>query len=192
MSTSELYLDESSSSVESECESSGDIDDYELEVEEFDVGSASASNEASGKSWEDNTVAAATAVFPYSDEPIADIEWIEEYEREKESEKLHVEALKQRLDGTIAVSQWCKCGNCDTALLQNVYECQCCQEIPRCVDNLQSEDVLQDTGTPPSCVTHHPGFRVNCLEKWSLRMSASKYRTKICRRRYRQSGSEES
>ncbi|CAB3995603.1 Hypothetical predicted protein [Paramuricea clavata] len=106
MSTSELYLDESSSSVESECESRGDIDDYELEVEEFDVGSASASNEASGKSWEDNTVAAAAAVFPYSDEPIADIEWIEEYEREKESEKLHVEALKQRLDGTIAVSQW--------------------------------------------------------------------------------------
>jgi hypothetical protein len=51
-------------------------------VEEFEVGSASASNEASGKSWEDNTVA--TAAFPYSDEPIADIEWIEEYERKGE------------------------------------------------------------------------------------------------------------
>jgi hypothetical protein len=73
MSNYELYSDESSSSVEPERESRGDIDDYELEVEEFDVGSASASNEASGKSWEDNTVAAAAAVFPYSDEPIADI-----------------------------------------------------------------------------------------------------------------------
>ncbi|CAB3993634.1 Hypothetical predicted protein [Paramuricea clavata] len=156
MSTSELYSDESSS-VESERESHGDIDHYKLEVEEFDVGSASVSNEASGKSWEDNTVAAATAVFPYSDELIADIKWIEEYEREKESEKLHVEALKQRLDGTIAVSQWCKCGNCDMALLQNVYKCQCCQEIPRCINNLQSEDALQDTRTPPSSVTHHSG-----------------------------------
>ena len=75
-------------------------------------------------------------------------------------------------------------------LVQNVYECQCCQESQRCVDNLHSEDVSQDTGTPPSCVTHHPGFRINCLEKWSLRMAASKYRT-ISRRRYRQSGSEE-
>ena len=80
MSTSELYSDESSSSVESERELRSD--DYELEVEEFEVGSASASNEASGKSWEDNTVAA--AAFPYSDEPIADIEWIEEYERKGE------------------------------------------------------------------------------------------------------------
>jgi hypothetical protein len=82
MSTSELYSDESSSSVESERESRSDIDDYELEVEEFEVDSASAPNEASGKSWEDNTVA--TAAFPYSDEPIADIEWIEEYERKGE------------------------------------------------------------------------------------------------------------
>jgi hypothetical protein len=49
MSNYELYSDESSSSVEPERESRGDIDDYELEVEEFDVGSASASNEASGK-----------------------------------------------------------------------------------------------------------------------------------------------
>lgn len=58
------------------------------------------------------------------------------------------------------------------------------------LDNLQSEDVLADTGAPPSCVTHHPGFRINCLEKWSVRMVASKYRT-ISRRRYRRTGSEE-
>ena len=76
------------------------------------------------------------------------------------------------------------------ALIQNAYECQCCQEIQRCVDNLQSEDVLADTGASPSCVTHYPGFKINCLEKWSLRMAASKYRT-ISRRRYRRTGSEE-
>ena len=103
MSTSKLYSDGSSSSVESELD---DIDDYELEVEQFDVGSTSVSNEASEKSSKDNTVAAAAAIFPYSDEPIADKEWVEEYVREKESEKLHVEVLPQRLDDTVAVSQW--------------------------------------------------------------------------------------
>ena len=75
-------------------------------------------------------------------------------------------------------------------MLQNVYEAQCCQDIKKCIEELQSDEVLQDVETPPSCITHHPGFRVNCLEKWSLRLSASKYKTKD-RRRYRQSGSEE-
>ena len=71
----------------------------------------------------------------------------------------------------------CNCGNCDKGLIQNVYECQCCQEIWRCVDNIQSEDVLDHTGKPQSCVAHHSGFRITCLEKWSFRMAASKYRT---------------
>ena len=61
MSTSKLYSDESSSSVESELD---DIDDYELKVEQFDVGSISVSNEASEKSSKDS----------YSDEPIVDKE----------------------------------------------------------------------------------------------------------------------
>ena len=89
MVSSELYSDETCSSAHSECEY---IKDYELEVEQFDVGSTSPSNEASGKEWEDNTV--------------ADTEWVERYETERVKEKLHVEALQQRLDGRVAVSQW--------------------------------------------------------------------------------------
>ena len=77
----------------------------------------------------------------------------------------------------------CKCGNCDTSLLQNAYEAQCCQEIERCTETLCSDEVLQDVETPPTCVLYHPGFRINCLEKWSLKMAVTKYRTKE-RRRY--------
>ena len=101
MSSTEVYSDGTSSSVESELD---DIGEYELEVEEFRC--TSASNEASEKSSKDNAVAAAAAIYPYSDEPIADIEWVEEYLKEKESEKLHVEVLQQRLDDTVAASQW--------------------------------------------------------------------------------------
>ena len=60
MASSELYSDETCSSADSGHEY---IDDYELEVEQFDVGSTSPSNEASEKAWEDNTVAAAAAFF---------------------------------------------------------------------------------------------------------------------------------
>ncbi len=74
------------------------------------------------------------------------------------------------------------CNNCDTSLLQNTYEVQCCQEIDRRTKTLHSDDVLQDVETPPTCVLYHPGFRVNCLEKWSLRMSVVKYKTKNRRR----------
>ena len=59
MSTSEQYSDGTSSSVESEHDY---IEDYELEVEQFDVGSNLASNEASEQSSKDSTVAAAAVV----------------------------------------------------------------------------------------------------------------------------------
>ena len=102
MSTSEQYSD-GTSSVESEHDY---IEDYELEVEQFDVGSNSASNEASEQSSKDSTVAPAAVVLLYSDEPIADEELVEKYVREKESDKLHVEVLQQRLDDTVALNQW--------------------------------------------------------------------------------------
>ena len=57
-------------------------------------------------------------------------------------------------------------------MLQNIHEAQCCQDIEKCIEELQSDEVLQDVETPPSCITHHPGFRVNCLEKWWLRLSS--------------------
>ena len=40
------------------------------------------------------------------------------------------------------------------------------------------------------CITQHPGFRPVCLERWSLRMAAWKYKTKG-NERYRQQADEE-
>ena len=84
----------------------------------------------------------------------------------------------------------CKCGNCDVTLLENVPEAMCCQEIERCIESVCSDLVLQDVETPPCCVTLHPGFSAVCLEKWSLRLAACKYKTKDGHR-YQQSVLEE-
>ena len=98
--SSEVYSDETFSSNESEPDY---VDEYELEVEQFDVGATS--HETRGKASEDS-VATVASIFPYTDEPISDPEWAEKYEKEKEKEKLHVEALQQRLDGAVATSEW--------------------------------------------------------------------------------------
>lgn len=56
-----------------------------------------------------------------------------------------------------------------------------------------TDEVLDDPavlGTPPECITRHPGFSPICLERWSLRQVADKLRTRK-RKRYQQTGSEE-
>lgn len=73
--------------------------------------------------------------------------------------------------------------------MENAYEMQCCREIAACIDVLKSDDVLEDLETPPDCITYHPGFAVNCLEKWTLRLAASKYKRKD-RRKYSKTGSD--
>lgn len=58
---------------------------------------------------------------------------------------------------------------------------------------MSSELVLQDLPegtTTIKCITDHPGFKPVCLEKWSLRMAAEKFRTKT-KQRYQQTGTEE-
>ena len=86
----------------------------------------------------------------------------------------------------------CKCGNCSLDLLQNVSECNCCRELQACIDAMEMGEVLQDF--PPStkltCITEHPGFAPVCLQKWSLKQGAWKYKTKG-NRRYKQIKSEE-
>ena len=67
MSSSEICSDKTFSSNESEPDY---VDEYELEVEQFDVGSTSPSPEARGKVLEDS-VAAAASIFPYKCDPIA-------------------------------------------------------------------------------------------------------------------------
>ena len=53
-----------------------------------------------------------------------------------------------------------------------------------------SEDVLLEVETLLPCVTLHPGFRVICLERWTLKQAADRYKTKL-KKSYRQTGSEE-
>lgn len=44
--------------------------------------------------------------FPYSEEPLADQEWVKDYNQKvKETEELK-EQLVKRLDGTISTSEW--------------------------------------------------------------------------------------
>ena len=72
----------------------------------------------------------------------------------------------------------CNCGGCSSENLQNPNEFLCCVEIEECVECLSSEMVIEEVDTNPKCVTQHPGFGQVCLQKWSLRLAADKYKTK--------------
>ena len=93
---------------------------------------------------------------------------------------------------TIYFTCRCTCGNCSRELLTNISECYCCKEIEGCCEALTSDIVREDLveGQELACITQHPGFRPVCLEKWSLRLAASKYKTRD-RQRYKKTGSEE-
>lgn len=157
------------------------IRDYDIEVED---GFESANDSDSNESLEE---------MANADEPLADEEWLKRYNEEvKQNEELE-RMLQKRLDGTEHVDSWCSCGNCNRVLLQNLSECYCCNELDGCKEAMSSDVVLQDLpeGTTIKCITDHPGFKPVCLEKWSLRMAADKFRTKT-KQRYQQTGTEES
>jgi len=59
-----------------------------------------------------------------------------------------------------------------------------------CIEALNDEWVLQEFESAPQCITLHPAYNNTCLERWSLRLAAGKYRT-IDRKSYHQTGSEE-
>ncbi|XP_031560222.1 uncharacterized protein LOC116296353 [Actinia tenebrosa] len=128
-------------------------------------------------------------VGPYENEPLADEEWLKEYKRKKEIEDALRQKLQERIDGVDPCSNWCSCGNCNIDMLQNVYEAKCCRELDGCVEACHADSVLEETQTPPNCIILHPGFRPICLEKWALKQSASKYKTRD-KRRYNQIGKE--
>ena len=85
----------------------------------------------------------------------------------------------------------CQCGKCDTKNLTNISECYCCVELEGCQESLETEWVVQeiDSNDELKCVTDHPGFAPICLEKWSLRMAADRFKRKN-KQRYRQTESE--
>ena len=85
----------------------------------------------------------------------------------------------------------CDCGNCNIELLRNAKECNCCREIQGCIDALQDKQVLDAVGEKPlSCITQHPGFDAACLNRWSLSLAASQFKTRE-RKVYQRTGSEE-
>jgi len=126
---------------------------------------------------------------PYEDEPIATEEWLLEYKKRQETQVEFERKLQDRYDGKQLVNSWCKCGACSAENLQNPNEFQCCVEIEECMKCLSSEMVIEEVGTKPNCVTQHPGFSQVCLQKWSLRLAADKYKTRN-KTKYRQTGTE--
>ncbi|XP_046862629.1 uncharacterized protein LOC124456172 [Xenia sp. Carnegie-2017] len=92
------------------------------------------------------------------------------------------EKLGKRLDGSVKVDEWCQCGNCDVTLLVNNNECHCCFELDGCHEAMKSDEVISDLQAEgiinAKCIIQHPGFNSVCLEKWSLKMAASKLKTK--------------
>ncbi|CAB3983050.1 neurofibromin isoform X4 [Paramuricea clavata] len=135
------------------------------------------------------------AGLAYADEPLADDEWLQNYNRQ-ERERLELqEKLGRRLDGSVEVSEWCNCGNCDITLLTNNSECHCCFELEGCEEAMNREEVIQDLKAEgvqnAKCVTQHPGFNPVCLQKWSLKMAADRYKTKD-KSKYSQTSTENS
>ena len=72
-------------------------------------------------------------------------------------------------------------------------ECLCCYELKGCEEALKNEEVLEDLKAEGllgvKCITQHPGFSQVCLQKWSLKLAADKYKTKS-KSRYHQEGTE--
>ncbi|XP_068677072.1 uncharacterized protein [Montipora foliosa] len=132
-------------------------------------------------------------VAPHADDPLADEEWTANYEKKREADEELERKLKDRFHGKVEVSEWCKCSNCGITSLQNISECYCCSELEGCLESMKSDLVLQDLAPDATltCITKHPGFQAVCLQKWSLRLAAGKYKTKG-KQMYRQTGCEES
>ena len=83
----------------------------------------------------------------------------------------------------------CNCGSCKLEHVDNAKECKCCTEIPQCMDALQDKWVIEEAGEELLCITQHPGFRAVCLERWSLKLAADKYKT-LENKRYKNTGEE--
>jgi len=61
-----------------------------------------------------------------------------------------------------------------------------------CQDSKKGDLALEDIGANVifKCVTEYPGIKPVCLQKWSLRLAAGKYKTKG-KQTYHQTGSKE-
>ena len=94
------------SSESSDLETSFDSDDseinfiagYELEDERHSCRVSPRSQETSSDSSDDDTA--------YTDEPLADTEWTEKYQKEMKANEELERSLKDRLQGNVELKEW--------------------------------------------------------------------------------------
>ncbi|CAB3985984.1 Hypothetical predicted protein [Paramuricea clavata] len=167
------------SNYETDSEDSYQSDDSDIN---FIPGYIMENSELVKNSDDDSSVEELNMGLAYADEPLADEEWLANYNRQ-EKERLEIEEkLCKRLDGSVQLSEWCKCGNCGVELLTNGNECYCCCELEGCEEAMNREEVIKDLEVEgvqnAKCVTQHPGFNPVCLQKWSLKQASDRYKTK--------------
>eukprot|EP00112_Aurelia_sp_Birch-Aquarium-sp1_P001201 Seg1123.3 transcript_id=Seg1123.3/GoldUCD/mRNA.D3Y31 product="hypothetical protein" protein_id=Seg1123.3/GoldUCD/D3Y31 len=170
-------------SASSDDSSSHSDNDYDLEVEEELEGAVAA------VSLNHNDDDFDSDEGPYRDEPLADKEFMANYNREIRQIAERNQRLLRRFQGTEGLQTWCKCGKCSLETLQNENECWCCTEIEGCVLAMNDFEVLEDVGASLTCVTEHPGFEAVSLNNYGLRLSAGAYKRKNATR-YQRTGSE--
>ena len=97
MLTSEISVDESSSSGSSE-----------IEFLDFETLSDGCLSQGHGQSSlvESEEASSLSAPVPYDDELIADAEWIEKYQEKKASKAIQIKTLQGRLEGTVPITDW--------------------------------------------------------------------------------------
>ncbi|XP_065062191.1 uncharacterized protein LOC135689016 [Rhopilema esculentum] len=126
---------------------------------------------------------------PYTGEPMADANWVQQYYNRREEERQRNEILSMRLSSYLTTQSWCTCGHCHIEKLSTAKECQCCRELEAVATCFSDERVFDDVDEVPRCIIQHPGFSEVCLAKCSLRHLADKYRTKE-NVKYRKTGTE--
>ena len=68
----------------------------------------------------------------------------------------------------------CQCGNCQR--LNHVQECVCCSEIDCAVAKNNEAVEAEGLAEPPMCITQHPGFHAECLNRWVLQTAWYQYK----------------
>ena len=155
-------VSDSESSYNSDEAKTRDYSDYEGEIEpssEDELSNTRSDIKSKSQTKYSASVSSDEEGALCADDPVADAEWIAQYEQEMQEIRAHEKRMKDRLDGVIEIREWygqtelivlsyvletlnknlkclyrCNCGNCSLELLQNVSECSCCREVQGCVD----------------------------------------------------------
>ena len=83
-------------------ESDNTADTAEFSQDEFDNVEVEATVDASVRSYENED----DSLEPYTDEPLADEEWLARYQQKQEENKKLESELKKRLENCVPVKEW--------------------------------------------------------------------------------------